>query len=84
MADVWSAGIVLFAMLCGNFPFRADNVDELEGLILAGRYTLQDDLTPEAKSLVTRLLNPDPTQRPTVAAILADPWLRGVLPCSRH
>ena len=43
--DIWSAGVVLFAMLYGTVPFKAGSMDELHSLILKGMYTLKDDIS---------------------------------------
>ena len=50
--DVWSAGVVLFAMLYGTVPFKANNMSELQSLILKAKYTLKDDVSEEARSLL--------------------------------
>lgn len=78
LADVWSAGVVLYAMLYGNFPFRANNVDDLEKLILAGKYTLPPEISEEARDLLTKLLCQDPDRRITVPEIYSHPWMRDV------
>ena len=36
--DIWSLGVLLYAMLCGTVPFKAPNLDELHRLILAGDF----------------------------------------------
>ena len=51
-ADLWSAGVVLFAMLYGTVPFKANNMQELHKLILKAKYNLKDEITDEAKSLL--------------------------------
>ena len=51
-SDVWSAGVVLFAMLYGTVPFKANNMQELHKLILKAKYNLKDEITDEAKSLL--------------------------------
>lgn len=43
--DLWSAGVVLFAMLYGTVPFKAASIEELHSLILRGIYTLKDDIS---------------------------------------
>jgi 5'-AMP-activated protein kinase catalytic alpha subunit len=43
--DFWSAGVVLFAMLYGSVPFKANNMTDLHKLIIKGSYTLKDDIS---------------------------------------
>jgi 5'-AMP-activated protein kinase catalytic alpha subunit len=38
MADIWSAGVVLYAMLYGTVPFKANNMSELQKMIVKGKY----------------------------------------------
>ncbi len=65
-ADLWSAGVVLFAMLYGTVPFKANNMKDLHKQIIEARYNLKDEITPEAKDLIKSLLNPDPNTRYTI------------------
>jgi len=65
-ADLWSAGVVLFAMLYGTVPFKANNMKDLHKQIIEARYNLKDEITSEAKDLIKCLLNPDPNTRYTI------------------
>ena len=43
--DIWSAGVVLFAILYGTVPFKANNMHDLHKLIMKAKYTLKDDIS---------------------------------------
>ena len=54
--DIWSMGVLLYAMLCGTVPFKAPNLKELHKLILAGKFTYPCEISPEAKDLIEKML----------------------------
>ena len=54
-------------MLYGTVPFKANNMSELQKLIIKATYTLKEDgVTDEARNLLTGLLEKDPIKRLTV------------------
>lgn len=58
--DIWSCGIILFAMVCGYLPFEDENVSTLYKKVLDGDYTFHHSVSSSAKDLVQCILNNDP------------------------
>ena len=74
--DVWSLGVLLFAMLCGTVPFKAPSLEELHKLILKGEFSFPEHLSKEAHDLVKSMIKLDPAQRATLPQVLSHPWLK--------
>jgi len=53
-------------MLYGTVPFKAQSMQELHRLILKGKYTLKEDVSANARSLLRGLLEIDPVKRITI------------------
>ncbi|QEU62559.1 Hsl1 [Kluyveromyces lactis] len=69
-SDVWSCGIILFALLTGHLPFNDDNVKKLLLKVQSGKYQMPQWLSVEAKDLISRILVVDPNRRITIDQIL--------------
>ena len=78
MADMWSVGIVLYTMLYGKFPFRAKEENELKEKILDGNFELDESISLEARSLISRLLNQIPVLRPSIEEVFEDRWMTNI------
>lgn len=76
--DIWSAGVVLYAMLYGTVPFKAHNMKDLHKSIILAKYTIKDTISEEAIDLIQKILEPDPSKRLSIQQILAHPWFRDI------
>jgi len=62
-------------MLYGIVPFRANNMAELQQMIIRAEYKLQDCISKEARDMLSGLLEKDPAKRLTTKQIMAHPWM---------
>ena len=80
--DIWSAGVVLYAMLSGNVPFKGNNIKDLQYNIISGNFHMINDISNDAQNIIMRLLNVDPNKRITIDEILCHPWIVSLDQCN--
>ncbi len=73
-ADIYSAGVVLYEMLCGRTPFVGDGYAQILGSLLEGKYptprSLRPDMPPMLEAAIVRALDRNIDKRfPTAAAM---------------
>lgn len=76
VADMWSLGIILHALLCGYFPYRGKNHEELNKKISKGNPPdLSHDLDPRVRDLLFGLLTSNVSNRMSITDVLHHPWI---------
>jgi len=77
--DMWSVGVIVYMLLCGYPPFYADDLTELFVAIMSAKYEFGspewDDIEPQAKDLISGLLQTEPSDRMSAADVLEHPWI---------
>ncbi|WWC66693.1 uncharacterized protein I206_100597 [Kwoniella pini CBS 10737] len=69
-SDIWSCGIILFALLTGRLPFDDDNIRSLLQKVKVGVFEMPDEIKEPARGLLSRMLEKDPEKRITMPEIL--------------
>ena len=76
--DIWSSGIILYAMLCGFLPFEDKDNEILFEKILECKIIFPNFISKEAKDLIKKILVTDPDKRINISEIKKHPfYLKG-------
>ena len=71
-----------YVLLCSYPPFDGDSDKDILRSVCRGKYSFPspewDNVSPDAKNLIRKLLSKNPKRRPTASEALADDWLHKV------
>ena len=73
-ADIWALGVLLYALLCGKFPFRGSNDKELYQNICKQDLQFPDHVSASARIFLQKLFQKNADKRLSAKEVLRDPW----------
>lgn len=79
-ADLWSCGVILYVLLAGFLPFQDDNIMVMYRKIYRGDFKCPPWFSPEARRLVTKLLDPNPSTRIPTSKVMDSSWFKKSVP----
>ena len=74
--DIWSCGVILFVLIAGYLPFHESNLMEMYKKIGKAEYKFPNRISPAARRLITRILDPNPDTRLSISKIMGSSWVR--------
>lgn len=88
--DIWSMGVIMYILLCGEPPFNADSDDKIMQKIMKGKFEYRCNLynlsikleevwsirSSQSKDLINKMLTFNPHDRITALEAIQHPWFK--------
>lgn len=72
--DIWALGVLLFFMITGSMPFRADTVGKLKRIIINGDFVMPGHVSNPCQLLIRGVLKLRPLERFSIKEIIDSAW----------